>query len=80
MTDSTAPTAPRFSCLASLVTGALRLPRAAHLPRPSGLVTGFASGHPPKGFVPGALFPFGVHRPASTIQVRVAARAAESII
>jgi hypothetical protein len=36
--------------------------------------------HPPKEPVPGALFPFGVHRPASTIQVRVAARAAVSII
>ena len=33
-----------------------------------------------KGPVPGALFPFGVHRPASTIQVRGTARAMESII
>jgi len=36
--------------------------------------------HPPKGPVQTALFPFGVHRPASTIQDRGAARAAASII
>jgi hypothetical protein len=36
--------------------------------------------HPPKGSVALPLFPFGVHRPASTIQGRVAARAAEVTI
>jgi hypothetical protein len=36
--------------------------------------------HPPKGPVQEALFPFGVHRPASTIQDRGAARAEKSII
>ena len=33
-----------------------------------------------KGPVQEALFPFGVHRPASTIQAREAARAMDSII
>jgi hypothetical protein len=60
MATSPTPTTPRH-----------RL--AAHLPRPSGLVTGFASGHPPKGSVALPLFPFVGHRPASTIQNRVAA-------
>jgi len=36
--------------------------------------------HPPKGSVPGALSPFGVHRPASTIHDQATARAARSII
>ncbi len=67
MPDSSAPTTPRI-CL------------AAHLPRPGGLVTGFASGHRPKGPVALPLFRFGRHHPASTNQVRVAARAKESII
>jgi len=36
--------------------------------------------HPPKGPVPEALFPFAVHRPASTGHRHAAARAADSII
>ena len=36
--------------------------------------------HPSKGPVALPLFPFVVHRPASTIQARGAAAAAESII
>ncbi len=64
--SSTTHTTPR-SCL------------AAHLPRPGGLVTGFASGRPPKGSVALPLFPFA-GRPASTIQNRGAARAAEETV
>jgi hypothetical protein len=36
--------------------------------------------HPPKGPVALPLFPFGVHRPASTIHDHAAARAAEPTI
>ena len=41
-----------------------------HDPHDSSELSRGAGRHPPKEPVPGALFPSGMHRPASTIQVR----------